>query len=456
MAAPSLPNRETIAVAGLGHSGRAAVRFLVETDHRVLAWDRLEGATRAIAGLPGVTVRSGELPTADFAGCGSLLLSPGIPRRQPALNACLAAGTEVINDIEWLYRQTRTGTGTTDFLAITGTNGKSTVTALVGEMVAAAGRTVRVGGNLGPPALSLYGPQVKIYVLELSSFQLESIDRFRPRVAALLNLTPDHLDRYDGIADYLAAKERLFVNQRPGDVAVINEDDPALSGTAEQLRNRGVTVVPFSLQNRPAGGVYCQDGWLLDHRAGGEPTRLLALERIGLAGCHNRANAAAAAAIALAAGIPATAVGETLERFSGLPHRMARVARLDGVDYYNDSKGTNVGAVIESLQSFPDGVVWIAGGRDKNNDFSPLAPVAERLVRAAILIGEAAPALEKTLAGRCPLQRAADMTDAVRRARRLARPGTAVLLSPACASFDMFKNFEERGERFQEAVHGLR
>ena len=446
---------ETVAVAGLGRSGQAAVAFLVQARQPVLAWDRNDAAVAAVRGLPGVTALSGDLPADALARCRSVLLSPGIPRSHPGLAASLDAGTEVINDVEWLHRHVRGQGSQAPFLAITGTNGKSTVTTLVGDMLAESALRTRVGGNLGTPALALWAADADAYVLELSSFQLESIDTFRPRVAALLNLSPDHLDRYADIDGYLAAKARIFANQTRGDVAVINRDDPLLRGTAETLGQRGIEILPFSLQDHPVEGVYCADGQLVDGRRG-RHTALLPLAEIRLVGRHNHANAAAAAAVALAAGASPEAVCAVLRRFPGLPHRMAWVARVDDVDYYNDSKGTNVGAVIESLQSFPNGVVLIAGGRDKKGLFHTLAPVAARFARAVILIGEAAPAMEQALHGCCPLVRAADMTEAVHSARRLARPGQSVLLSPACASFDMFDNFEHRGDCFQEAVHGLR
>ncbi|MBF0425866.1 MAG: UDP-N-acetylmuramoyl-L-alanine--D-glutamate ligase [Magnetococcales bacterium] len=440
-----------IAVVGLGRSGVAAARFLAARGERVFACDEnlhVAGAG-ALSAQPGIELHLGPLPAERLRACREILLSPGIPRSHPAL-----AGSNPINDVEWLYRVTREQTPVPEFIGITGSNGKSTVTTLVGDMVIAGGIAGAVGGNLGDAALSLWRPGVALYTLELSSFQLESTDRFHPRVAVMLNLTPDHMDRYADAAAYLAAKARLFDRQRAGDVAVLNAEDPTLAVLQRELTQRGVTVIPFAIERPLPGGVYVADGWLVDHRAA-TAQRLIEVTRIAMAGRHNQANAAAAAAAALASGVSAMAVARVLAEFKGLAHRMELVRTLDGIRYYNDSKGTNVGAVVASLGSFDRDVVLIAGGRDKNSDFAPLAEQARGRVTAVVLIGEAADDLARVLGKVTRVLRAASMVQAVRMARNCVRPGGVVLLSPACASFDMFRNFEDRGEKFREAVHGI-
>ncbi|MEO5332093.1 MAG: UDP-N-acetylmuramoyl-L-alanine--D-glutamate ligase [Magnetococcus sp. YQC-5] len=449
-----------IGVIGLGRSGAAAVTFLSGHAIPTIAWDAQSAPALALTHLPHVETWSGNLPVHAFSTCQAILLSPGIPRTLPDLAKLLADGIPIINDIEWLYRHVQeTAKPDPPFIGVTGSNGKSTVTTLIGDMLQQHGLAVGIGGNLGTPALSLWDPAHQAYVLELSSFQLESIARFHPRIALLLNLTPDHMDRYPTLGAYLEAKRRIFQNAAPGDTAIINADDPLLASTSAQLTAMGVTVIPFSIEHPIAGGVYACEGILTDHRHT-SPQPLMELDQIRIRGLHNQANAAAAAAAALAAGASTQAVVATLKQFPGLPHRMEWIRTIKGVDYYNDSKGTNVGATLMSLQSFatpqqPGSIILIAGGRDKKGDFSTLAPVAAQCVTDAILLGEAAEDLALAFAGGPRLHRVANMTSAVKLAHQLAQPTQTVLLSPACASFDMFKNFEDRGDRFREAVHGL-
>ncbi|GAB0058286.1 UDP-N-acetylmuramoylalanine--D-glutamate ligase [Candidatus Magnetaquicoccaceae bacterium FCR-1] len=449
-----------VGVIGLGRSGIAAVRFLAARGTPVIAWDANPATLAPLAELPGVTpLRGAAPPVESLSTCATLLLSPGVPRALPEMQTLIAAGIPVINDVEWLHAHVRAQRPQARFLAITGSNGKSTVTTLIGLMLQQQGIATAVGGNLGMPALSLWEEAMDAYVLELSSFQLESIAAFRAEVAVHLNLTPDHLDRYPDLAAYGAAKSRIFANGKPGDRLVINADDPNLGADLARARAMGLDIIPFSVERMVPGGVYASEGWLIDGR-GTAPVPLVELAAIRIRGIHNQANAAAATAAALAHGVAPEAIVAVLKSFPGLTHRMELVRTLDGVDYYNDSKGTNVGATLMSLQSFPSvaaggGVILIAGGRDKKGDFAALAPVARRVVAEAILIGEAANDLARALAEGPTPHRAASMTDAVRLARKLARSGQAVLLSPACASFDMFKNFEDRGDQFREAVHEL-
>ncbi|NGZ06583.1 MAG: UDP-N-acetylmuramoyl-L-alanine--D-glutamate ligase [Magnetococcales bacterium] len=451
-----IPHSAPIGVIGLGRSGSAALRLLANSGLPVRAWDGRNEPLQPFSALPGVECFSGDpLPTAPFLGCQTILLSPGIPRALPEIQTLTAANIPIINDIEWLHTLVRDAHPNATFIGITGSNGKSTVTSLIGAMLARHQSDVVTGGNLGVPALELWQPEHRVYVLELSSFQLESIAAFRAEIAVHLNLTPDHLDRYPDLEAYHQAKLRLFANSQPGDHAILNADDPMLSDALTQLRQRQITVIPFSITRTLPGGVYVQDDHLIDHRDP-TPRTLLPTAQIAIQGAHNQANAAAATAAALAAGVPIEAILDILTTFPGLPHRMEPVRQLHGVTYFNDSKGTNIGATLMSLRSFAaNSVILIAGGRDKKGDFSTLAPVASTIVTDAILLGEAADDLARALAGGPRLHRVQEMTQAVQLAHTLAKPGQSVLLSPACASFDMFKNFEERGARFRAAVHGL-
>lgn len=458
MATPSfsiIPTEKPIGVAGLGQSGLATVAFLAQHHFSVLAWDQRLDCAKTLESLSNVTIVYGHAPPISFRECATIVLSPGIRRDHPGLAEAVNHQVPLINDVEWLFRHAQHHNPTTEFIGITGTNGKSTVTSLVGDMVSIDGQKVAVGGNLGPPALSLWHPKTHQWVLELSSFQLESIQQFRPHVAALLNVTPDHLDRYADLEHYLMAKEQIFNQQKKGDWAVINLDDPLLADTYQRLKRRFIGLIPFSIERAIQGGVYAVHDKLIDHRLD-NPIVLMDLSHIKLAGRHNRSNAVAATAIALASGASRESVIKTLTNFPGLPHRMAWVRDVQGVSYYNDSKGTNVGAVVQSLQSFSGKVILIAGGRDKKGDFSKLAPWVNTHAAQLILMGEAADSMAQALKGdRVAIHRVTTMEQAVKMAHKLAQPGQTVLLSPACASFDMFRNFEERGEHFQEAVHAL-
>jgi UDP-N-acetylmuramoylalanine--D-glutamate ligase len=318
-------------------------------------------------------------------------------------------------------------------------------------MLHAAGLRARAAGNLGAPALGLVGEALDFAVLEVSSFQLEAVEDFRPRVAVVLNATPDHLDRHGSFEAYLAAKARLLAQQRAEDAAVLNFDDPAVRGLAEHTRAR---VVPFRTQGKLEHGVFYEAGCVVIAAPGGARERH-SLAGLRLAGLHNRENAVAALAAVAAAGAPARRAIAALPGFAGLPHRMQTVACRGGVEWVNDSKATNPGAALRSLLSYDTPLVWIAGGRDKGLDFRELADAAPGRVRAALLIGEAAGKLETALAGRVPVHDAGTLERAVTLAVGLARPGDVVLLAPACASFDQFRNFEERGERFRAAVAAL-
>ncbi|MHB8551633.1 MAG: UDP-N-acetylmuramoyl-L-alanine--D-glutamate ligase, partial [Acidiferrobacterales bacterium] len=368
-------------------------------------------------------------------------VSPGLSLRDPVINAALADGATAVGDIELFARA-----ATAPVIAITGANGKSTVTTLVGEMCRAAGFDTAVGGNIGTPALDLLrDPEPDVYVLELSSFQLETTRSLNARSATVLNITPDHMDRYRSLDEYAAAKERIF----HGDgLMVLNLDDSRVMAMARPGRR----TVCFGLSPPRDDSDYG-----LVHTGGEEwiargARALMPVAEFRLAGRHNVANALAAAALADAVGVPVDATRRALSGFMGLHHRMEVIGDRNGVLWINDSKGTNVGATVAALNGIDRPAVLIAGGDGKGADFSLLRDAVRRRVRGLVLIGRDAPLLEQALGDLVPVVRAADMPEAVRKAVGLARDGDAVLLSPACASFDMFRNYEHRGDVFREAV----
>ncbi len=431
-----------ILVLGLGISGRSAAEFCAARGGRVVAAD--ERPAEALAGLDTLDARVERAlgrPFPDPAGFDLVVPSPGVPPERYRSRA-----RRVLGDLELAAREL-----SVPIVAITGTNGKSTTTCLVAAMLGAAGLRARAAGNLGEPALGLLGEALDVAVLEVSSFQLETIESFRPRVAVILNATPDHLDRHGSFEAYVAAKARILENQGEGDAAVLNFEDAVVRGLAARARCR---VLPFAF-----AGPLERGGWLdagaLVVRSGPAPAARVPLEGMLLAGAHNRENALAALLAAVAAGAEPAAAGRALASFRGLPHRAELVARAGGVSWVNDSKATNPGAALRSLLGFPAPLVWIAGGRDKGLDMGELADAACGRVRAALLIGEAADKLGTALGARIEVERADSLEDAVARAAQLARPGDTVLLAPACASQDQFRDYAERGERFRAAVAAL-
>ncbi|HCK80280.1 MAG TPA: UDP-N-acetylmuramoyl-L-alanine--D-glutamate ligase [Candidatus Competibacteraceae bacterium] len=448
------PLRGTTLVVGLGKSGLSAVRALVALDAAVAVADsRLDppGLAALRAEFPAVPLHLGEFDPTLLAKAARLLVSPGVAVATPAIAAAAAQGVPIWGDIELLARLTRVPVA-----AITGSNGKSTVTTLLGEMAQRAAMAAAVGGNLGTPALELWLAQEKgadaakplaAYVLELSSFQLETTSSLNARVATVLNISPDHMDRYDTLDDYIAAKRRIF---RGGGVMVLNADDPTVAAMAEPGRQ----IVRFTLAEPNEGdfGLRQRAGetWL---GRGAEPW--IAASELKIGGEHNLANALAALALGHALGLPREAMLAALREFAGLAHRTTLVLERAGVRWYDDSKGTNVGATVAAVRGLPGQVVLIAGGDGKGQDFSPLREALADKARSVVLIGRDAPLIAAALGDSVPLQRAADMEQAVRQAARCARAGDSVLLSPACASFDMFSGYEERGAVFAAAVRRL-
>ena len=443
-----------VTVVGLARSGAAACRLLVSRGARVTGSDhrRPEGVQTELEDLKrkGVSLELGRHRSGTFLQADLIIVSPGVDPKLPLLQKARSRGVRLWSEVELAFRASEA-----TFVAITGTNGKSTTTTLIGLMVKHAGKKAMVAGNIGTalcdvvPALS----REHLVVAEISSFQLETIDTFRPKVGVLLNITPDHLDRHVDLPAYLAAKARIFTNQEFQDVAVLNADDPVTIEAAARGKARQI----FFSQRQPVQeGAFLQEGRLC-LRLDGKDETICDRAEIRLQGIHNTENALAAVATAGHLGTPPRSMREVLRQFSGLEHRLEPVAEIAGVRYLNDSKGTNVGATVKSLESFPPGrVVLIAGGMDKGADFRPLIPVVKERVKATILIGEAREKLETTLKHVCPIQGAASLDEAVEAAATLATQGDVVLLSPACASFDMFRDFEERGSVFKATVRRLK
>jgi UDP-N-acetylmuramoylalanine--D-glutamate ligase len=436
-----------VTVVGMARSGVAAARALHALGARVTitdkkALDQLEPQVRAL-GTGAIAVEAGGHPDRLFVEADLVVLSPGVPKIPPVVDA-RRRGVQVISELElaWLLSGS-------PYVGITGTNGKSTVTTLTGMMLKRAGKKVLVAGNIGN-ALTEEPQQLKgqdWIVAELSSFQLEDIETFRPGVAAVLNVTQDHLDRYRDIDKYAEAKARVFMNQRKGDFLVLNFDDPIVK---EMAKRTVATVIPFSRHHRFNPGACVLDGWLMFHGR-----RIIPADEIRIKGVHNLENALAAAALSLLAGADDASVAAVLREFPGLEHRLEFVRQKDGVTYINDSKGTNVGAVVKSVEGFTEPVILIAGGLDKGSDFSPLYDLFKRKVKLLILIGKAADKMAKALGSSTRTEFARTIQEAVRTASQRATHGDIVLLSPACASFDMFKDFEDRGRQFKEAAQAL-
>jgi len=448
------PAGRQVLVVGLARSGAAAALFLAGRGARVTINDaKPEGELGRAAELRarGIEVVAGGHPPELFERADLIVASPGVPLALEPFARARAAGVPVIGEVELAARFLRGR-----LVGITGSNGKTTTTALTGELLARAGLPVQVGGNIGTPLISLVegSRDDGFTVIELSSFQLEAVEELRLAVAALLNVTPDHLDRYAGIDDYAAAKARIFRRQTPADVAVLNADDPRVVQMGTLTRAR---VVYFSRARRLEEGV-CLRGEEVVSREGGREQVLVARGEVGLRGAHNLENVMAALAVGLACGADPGSMRATVREFRGVEHRLEFVARVGGVDFYNDSKATNVDAAIKALEAFPGGVVAILGGKDKGSDYAPLAPLVRERCAHVILIGSAADKIGAALAGTRPLHRAATLEGAVRAGYELAAgsgPGAAVLLAPACASFDMFENYEHRGRVFKDAVREL-
>lgn len=444
---PRLPQTGRTIVVGLGRTGLSCARYLQSrgvsfavTDSRAAPPE--SSALRQLA--PDADTFFGGFDDTLLDGATQIIVSPGVSLREPFLMSAANRSVPIAGDIELFAREVKAPVA-----AITGTNGKSTVTTLVARMAEAAGKRVLAGGNLGRPALELLDePVPDLYVLELSSFQLDTTQSLHTAAAAVLNVTPDHMDRYATLQDYAASKARIFAHC---DAAIVNLDDVAVRGMAGRLQR----VLGFSLLRDPAAD-YCAAQLDGDVALMQGDAQIALMSELKITGLHNAANALASLAMSEALGLARERCVQVLREFPGLPHRSQWLADIDGVRYVDDSKGTNVGATLAAVAGMPGSLVVIAGGQGKGQDFAPLAAAFRNKVRHIVLLGEDAKLIGDALAGVCTMQFARDMDEAVQLSANAARSGETVLLSPACASLDMFRDYAHRGDVFAAAVRGLR
>ncbi len=440
-----------VLVVGLARTGMATALFCVARGAQVRATEESpETKVAEAAGklrAAGVGLELGGHTRASFLSADLIVPSPGVPFHSPHLVAARQQGIAVWSEVELAWRFLRGR-----LVCITGSNGKTTTTALAGHICETAGLPTLIGGNIGTPLISRVetSSDATVTVAELSSFQLENIAAFRPDVGAILNLTPDHLDRHASMEEYAHAKARMFENQTESDAAILNADDPALARFAP----RRPRTFWFSRQRGDVRGAYLRGDQVMFREDGGESV-LLRRGDIGLRGQHNVENVLAAAAAAHLAGAPAAAITEGVRTFAGVEHRLEFVADLGGVQFYNDSKATNVDAALKAVDAFPGRLLIILGGKDKGSDYTLLAEPLRRRNSVALLIGAAAEKISAQLHGAVEVEQAGALDRAVRRALDLARPGDTVLLAPACASFDQFENYEHRGRVFKQLVRSL-
>jgi UDP-N-acetylmuramoylalanine--D-glutamate ligase len=442
-----------ILVVGLGKSGLSVVRYLVREGARVTVSDMKEEAELDPSALQemrtlGVTLETGGHATETFLRAEQIILSPGVPLDIAPLRAAKEKGIPATGEMDLAVQITNT-----PIVAVTGTNGKSTVTAFLGELLKKAGHKTFVGGNLGTPLIeyAAAGLKADVAVVEVSSFQLDTMEGFSPLVAILLNISPDHLDRYPNYEAYVQSKLKIFKNQGPGDFAVLNDDDAVLSSFAPP---KDVSVLRYGLKKRNIRQAFVERKGI---RAGlpGKASHFFDLQKCPLPGKHNVENMMAAALAGLALNVEPQAIQHTLDHFQGLPHRLEFVGRVREVDFYNDSKATNVDAAIRSIASFDRLLILIAGGRHKGGDYAPLVRVAKGKVKKAFLMGESKQIMAEAFEDRIPYATADSMDDAVAKAFSVAKPHDVVLLAPACSSFDMFTDYGHRGRVFKQAVEGL-
>ena len=440
-----------VLVVGLARTGIATAKFLkakgsLVTVTEVKPKEEMKEAVQALKGMD-ISTEWGGHQTETFLKQDIIVVSPGVDLNIEPIQKAIKHGVRVVSEIELAYHFIRA-----PIIAVTGTNGKTTTTLLVGEMLKEDGRKVGVGGNVGEPLILFADGKDRweVLVVEISSFQLEAIEDFRPRISVLLNITEDHLDRYPRYDDYIEAKVRIFANQNSGDLAVLNRDDPIVMQFREKVKAKKVL---FSLKEKLGEGAF-SNGQTIFLRLG-EKGEEYSIAKTPLEGIHNVENMMAALTTARIFGCSKKSIQTVLDRFKGLEHRLEFVREIKGVRFYNDSKGTNVGSVVKSLQSFSEPVTLIAGGKDKNGDLSPLEALIQKRVKHLILIGEAKERMNRELGGLTDTVMAKTMEKAVLLAHQKAKAGEVVLLSPACSSFDMFKDYKERGKVFKEAVKRL-
>jgi len=437
------PQTAKVLVVGIGSTGISVAHFLKNTGFNfaiVDSRDKPPLIAEFFEQMPDTPVFTGGFDEAAFKVATHLVVSPGVSLNEKSIVRAIANGTRIVSDIDLFACAINA-----PVIGITGSNGKSTVTSLLGEMAKAAGVRVAVGGNLGIPALDLLEQKVDLYVLELSSFQLERTSVFNAAAATVLNVTADHMDRHDDIADYAQQKQRVF---RGNGVMVINVDDPIV----DAMREEGRQLYTFSIKKTADFYLAMKDG--IEYLAH-EQNYLMPLSELPLEGRHNAANALAALALGVAVGLDEQAMCNALRKFKGLEHRMQRVAEIRGVTWVNDSKATNIGACIAALEGYQRKVILIAGGDAKGADMSELAPAIREKAKSVVLMGKDAGLIERAVKGSVPVYAAENMAQAVRIAAGLADTGDSVLLSPACASLDQYKNYQDRGNKFTKAVLAL-
>jgi len=442
-----------VLVVGMARSGVAASELLSKmgaivkvSDNRPM--DQLKKEIRTLEGL-GVALETGAHCLDSFLAASLIVVSPGVPLRIPELQEAQRAGIEIISELELAFRFLKG-----KIIAITGTNGKTTTTALVGEIMKTTILPVLVGGNIGTPLSSLVGSSTPetFSVVEVSSFQLEAAPSFRPDVAVILNVTPDHIDRHGDFRGYVETKLNILRNQLASDMAVLNLEDPILSGLNQSVRAK---TFWFSNRREVEDGTGF-DGEQLVFKKRGNREVIVPGRSVLLRGSHNLENVAAAVTASRLAGVSATGINGAISRFKGVEHRLEWVAEIEGVSFYNDSKATNVDATIKALLAFDSGLVLILGGRDKGGDYTVLRPLVRQRVKTILLLGEASGKIQSQLEGIVPMHRVKSMQEAVNIGFKLADRGETVLLAPACASFDMFLDYEDRGQAFKGAVNSLR
>ncbi|MGQ9646776.1 MAG: UDP-N-acetylmuramoyl-L-alanine--D-glutamate ligase [Thermodesulfobacteriota bacterium] len=442
-----------VLVVGLARTGLATAAFLkakgsIVSTTEMKPKEEMGEATEELEKIGVSYMEWGGHQAKTFLSQDLIVVSPGVDLKIDPIQEALKKGIQVISEIELAYQHIRI-----PIIAVTGTNGKTTTTHLIGEMLREDGKRVGVGGNVGEPLILFAegGDRWEVVVVEVSSFQLEAIEEFHPGISVLLNVTEDHLDRYTSYEAYIEAKARIFMNQDSGDVAIVNGDDPVVAGLAKRVRAKKIL---FSSKERLREGAYSNNQKIVLRLGGEEESYSLA--KTPLKGVHNVENMMAALAAVRICGASKRAAESVLCRFEGLEHRLEFVREIDGIRFFNDSKGTNVGSVVKSLQSFSDRVILIAGGKDKRGDLTPLRDPIRQRVKRLILIGEARERMARELGGLTETTMAETLEEAVLLACQTAKRGEVVLLSPACSSFDMFKDYKERGKVFKDAVRRLR
>lgn len=442
--------KKWVGVVGMGETGLAVADYLSRQGTRVLAYDKRafealpEDERRRWEALEHVEMRTGHEKANVLDGVDHIIVSPGVPGSIVPIERQREKGVPVWSEVELASQCIHA-----PIMGVTGTNGKSTTVTLLGKLLQAAGWETFVGGNLGPPLITACDSEYEQYVVELSSYQLEETEMFRPHVAILLNISADHLDRYAGVEAYAAAKARMFMRMLPDDIAILNADDPLVQSVAPTVPQ----VWHWSTQQPVSLGAYADERGL--HFVTPAAVFTVLRDDIALKGKHNEENVMAAVLGALTSGVTPGLIREVLRHFKGLPHRVEFVREYRGARYFDDSKGTNLGALSAALSGFTEPVVLIAGGVDKGGDYAEVVDALKEHVRSVVVLGEAAPAIRKAWEKVVPVTAAESMADAVQQAAAQTQVGDVVLLSPACSSFDMFRDYKERGRVFQAAVHAL-